>query len=171
MTNRTGGFTLIELVAALVLASLLTAGLLQIVTVVARESNQLRGELSDPVAAGRLADRLRTDLINARGIRADQNAILMAGFSSDTQLPSNVRYERTTIGSRPVLVRVTDRQRELCWVGFGGFDFQPFDQVDQQTPVPDAAGGLPAIPSQFQLQAIDDTGRVLLSEVIVHHAN
>ena len=164
------GLTLIELVVALVLASLMLVALLRVVSVISIESNQLKTEQTDYVAASMLADRIRSDMINARGMVVDSGSISMSGFSTDEQLPSAVRYATQIRGRDVALYRITPNQSELCWFGFGRFEYQPFDEIDSETPLPDAAGGLPQIPARFLIRAYSSEGRVLFSEVIDHHA-
>ncbi len=164
-----GGLTLIELIVALVLASLLTAALLNILGTVVRETNQLRGERVDGIAAGVLADRLRTDLINARGMVFDDQSLSLSGFVVGGQLPGGVRYRGRQIGNQSVLVREVGDRVELCWVGFGGFVIVPQDEVDVETPIPDGAGSLPPIPRRLRVSVLDRSGRAVVSEVIEHH--
>ncbi len=170
MRNVHRGFTLIEMIIALVLASIMMVGLLRIMSIVSLESNQLRGEQTDYVAAGFLADRLREDLINARGIVADAGSITLSGFMTPQRVEGVVRYEQARVGPASVLVRRFNDQSEVCWIGFGRFVFESYEEINSETPVPDGSGGLPAAPSRFRIAAFDSAGRVLFSEVIVHHA-
>lgn len=169
--NRNDAFTLIEMIVALVLASLMMTGLLRIVSLVSIESNQLRGEHTDYVAAGMLADRMRADLINARGILASRESVDLAGYVTPLHLPGSIRYERQTIDSTQALVRRAGSQSEICWISFGGFEFESYEEINDETPVPEMTGGLPAIPSRFRIAAYDANGRVLFSQVIQHHAD
>ena len=164
-------FTLIEMVAALVLASLMMVGLLRIVTMVSMEANQLRSEPTDGVAAGMLADRMREDLVNARGMIASKDSLTLAGYVSSTNLPGRIRYDVTAIGTRRVLVRRLGNESELCWLDFGGFVIESFEDIDGETPVPEMTGGLPPMPSDFRIAALDGQGRVLFSETLHHHAD
>lgn len=169
--NQRSAFTLIEMVVALVLASIMTVGLLRIVSVVSRETTQLRTEQTDYVAAGFLADRLREDLVNARGIKANASSLVMAGFVTGANIAGTVQYQSMVIGNRKTLVRRTGNRSEVMWVDFGGFMFESFEQVDAETPLPDATGGLPVAPSRFAIGVSDQNGRVLFREVIHHHAS
>lgn len=164
------GFTLIEMVVALVLASLMMVGLLQIVSLVSRETNQLRGEQTDYLAIGTLSDRMRADLVNARGMTAGPGAIALAGFVGTENLAGIVRYERSIIDGQPVLLRRSDSGSEICWIGFGGFVYETDEAIDADTPVAELSGGLPPIPSRFRIGVLDGDGRILIDEVIHHHA-
>lgn len=165
------GMTLIELVVALVLASVLMAGLLQITTAVSSEAGRLRQQRTDYVAAGYLADRLREDLINARGMIAQPDSITLAGFASPGFIASIVRYEVRPVGRRRVLVRSSVDGVETCWVEFGQFSFESYEDTEDETVSQDVTGGLPAVPSRFRIGAVDANRRVLFDEVIRHHAN
>nr|WP_236649847.1 hypothetical protein [Rhodopirellula sp. SM50] len=159
------------MIVALVLASLMMVGLLGIVASVSTQSTQLRREQIDHVAAGILADRLRNDLINARGIAAGTDTLILSGYVSPQQVPGMVRYTQATIGTRRLLIRRAGGRRDVCWVDFGAFDFETYDEFDVETPVPDMTGGLLPIPSRFRIAARDAQGRVLFNEVIDHHAD
>ena len=178
------GFTLIELIVALVLASLLTAALLRIVGTIALDNAQLRRERSDDLAAGLLADQLRIDLINARGMAFDDRTLLLSGFIGKSQLPATVRYAQRQVGKHSVLIRQANDQTLVCWVGFGRFVIVPQDEAEERvpgerlpgepdpaeaTPMPDVAGGLPPIAGRLQVGMLDASGRLLFSEVVHHH--
>lgn len=168
--NRCRGFTLIEMVVALVLAALMMVGLLRVVTWVSINTNQMQSEQTDFVSAATLADRLRHDLTNARGILADAGSLRLTGFVGPQHVSGAIQYERAIIRNRQVLIRRTAKRSELCWVGFGGFVFEPYDDVDTSETPPKTGGGLPPMPGRFRISALDTNGQVLLSEVIVHHA-
>ena len=171
MSKPHQAFTLIEMVVALVLASIMMVGLLRIVSSVSIESNQLRGEQTDYVAVEVLADRLREDLINARGMIVTAGMIELAGYVSEQNRPGTMRYEQVTIAGRRVLMRRIGNQSEVCWVGFGSFAYESYEEIDGETPVPEMTGGLPPVPGQFRVGIIDSGGRTLFSEVIRHHAD
>ena len=165
---RRSALTLIELVVALVLASIMLTALLRIVSVVSIETRQLRSQQFDRLAAGRLASRLRRDVINARGIVADRNEIRLAGYVNGDQRPGMISYTRANVGARRVLLRRSGDQTEFCWVGFGGFAIEATPADDLSAAV-DGAAGLPSIPPRLQITAFDDRGRTLFSEVVRHH--
>lgn len=169
MIQRTA-FTLIEMVVALVLASIMTVGLLRIVNVISRETMQLRSEQTDYVAAGFIADRMRDDFVNARGINAGPNSIALAGFVTGPNVLGRVQYETVKTGQRSLLIRRSESGTEVMWVGFGTFLFQSFDEINADDPVPEGTGGLPPLPTRFAISALSEDGRVLFREVIHHHA-
>ncbi len=163
------GMTLVELVVALVLASLMMAALLRITTLVASQQRQVSREQLDSFAAGLFAERLREDLVNARGIVVTANSITLAGFVSDQRVESRVQYETQSIAGRPVLLRRSENQTEVIWLDFGRFAFEQDEIIDGETPVPDGSGGLPPVPSSFRIAAWDQSGQVLFAEVVHHH--
>ncbi|MDV6033894.1 MAG: type II secretion system protein [Phycisphaera sp. RhM] len=169
--SAANAFTLIEMIVALVLASLMMVGLLGIVASVSTQSTQLRREQFDHVAAGTLADRLRNDLINARGIAAATDTLILSGYVSPQQVPGMIRYTQATIGTRRLLIRRAGGQRDVCWIDFGAFEFETYDEFDAETPVPDMTGGLLPMPSRFRIAGRDAQGRILFDEVIDHHAD
>lgn len=171
MTPTRNAFTLIELVIALLLAALLTAALLRIVTNLSAETRQLRRERIDRLAAGLLADRLRRDLINARGMSLSTQSLLLSGFVSPDLVPGNVSYERRLVGQTPVLVRRLKDQTEICWIGVGTLSVIGDEDVDGETPSADASGSLPPMPSQLRVSMTDVQGHVLIDEVVIHHAH
>ncbi|WP_286177524.1 PulJ/GspJ family protein [Rhodopirellula sp. JC639] len=176
LTRRAGiasghsrAFTLIEMIVALVLASLMMVGLLGIVLSVSKQSGQLRRDQTDHVAAGLLADRLRNDLINARGIAAGSDTLILSGYVVPQNVPGMIRYERAMIGSRRLLIRRVGQNREVCWVDFGAFEFEAYDEFDPEAPVPEMTGGLLPMPARFRIAGRDSEGRLLFDEVIDHH--
>ena len=168
--NHRSALTLIEMLAALVLASIMMVGLLRIVGVVSRETIQLRREQTDHAAAGFLADRLREDLINARRILVEPNRISLAGFLTGSMTTGVVRYEVINAADRRVLVRRVNEQSEWMWVGCGNLIYQSLQEVDPETPVMEAPEPFPPIPGQFIIGLTDEDGNLLFREGIDHHA-
>ncbi|KAA5541081.1 prepilin-type N-terminal cleavage/methylation domain-containing protein [Roseiconus nitratireducens] len=168
--KKRSGFTLIELTAACVLASIMMVALLRVVIAMAGESVQLRQQEFDAPAAGNLAARLHDDLINARGMAVTPDSILMAGFVGEDLRAGQVRYQRLRRSQRSVLVRRQGQRSELMWIGFAGFQVTVYEQDDEPRSPDPAGGGLPAVPSRFRVTLVDESGRVLCSEVIDHHA-
>ncbi|QEG02837.1 hypothetical protein Mal15_69580 [Stieleria maiorica] len=168
-SHHSPAFTLIEMIVALVLASLMMVGLLGIVLSVSKQSGQLRRDQTDHVAAGVLADRLRDDLINARGIAAGSDTLILSGYVAPQNVPGMIRYERALIGSRRLLIRRVSMEREVCWVDFGAFEFEAYDEFDPEAPVPEMTGGLLPMPARFRIAGRDSEGRLLFDEVIDHH--
>lgn len=161
--------TLIELVVALVLASLMMAALLRLTTMVAAQQRQVTREQLDSFAAGIFAERLRDDLVNARGMVAGENSITLAGFLSEQRVESRVQYETRSVAGRPTLVRRSEDQTEIVWIGFGRFVLERDEIIDSETPIAEGHGGLPPVPSSLRITARDQSGQVLFAEVVHHH--
>lgn len=168
--NRRIGLTLIELLAALILASVMTVALLRIVTLVATETRQLRRDQADYVAAGVLADRLREDLVNARAMQVDRSSISLIGFPGEQKVFAPVRYETRKAGATNVLLRREGNRTERMWVGLGGLVIDSLEFDDEEAR-PANIGGIPPIAALLRATMTDSRGRVLFSEVIRHHAN
>ncbi|MGI9470652.1 MAG: PulJ/GspJ family protein, partial [Rubripirellula sp.] len=93
-------FTLIELVASAVLASLMMAGIFTIVWSALRESAQLQRTAVSQFPPTRLVEQIRIDLQNARGMLVDRTGLTLHGFvgrdpitQRPTLTPGRVRYE------------------------------------------------------------------------------
>ncbi|MEL6104625.1 MAG: prepilin-type N-terminal cleavage/methylation domain-containing protein [Planctomycetota bacterium] len=168
--KRRHGLTLIELLAALILASVMTVALLRIVTQVASETRQLRRDQADYVAAGIVADRLREDLINARAIQIGRGSISLLGFPGDEKLFATVSYETRRIGATRLLLRREGERIERMWFGLGDLAIESLEFDDEESR-PANIGGMPPIAALLRMTLTDATGRVLFSEVIRHHAN
>ncbi|WP_149497501.1 PulJ/GspJ family protein [Roseiconus lacunae] len=164
------GMTLIELTVALVLASMLMVVLLRVTNLVVSETVQVRRNSFDRLAAERLADQLRFDFENARGVGLQTNTIILDGFVGPNHVASRVYYEVQSRGAFRVLVRSVEDESRVCWVGCGDLQFEPLGEFSVETG--DAAtGGLMPLPDRFRVQLADSSGRLMIREVIRHHAN
>ena len=169
--RRVKAFTLIELIVAIVLASLMMVTLIRVVERVAIENRQLKRQQTDLVAIGILADRLREDLINARGMRLARNRIELFGFVGDRKRPGKVDYVKQNFDGRDLLIRREGGRRELLWVGVGNILLEPLESEDEQTIPLEGAGGLPSAPSLLRVTMTDGNGRILFRELVRHHAS
>ncbi|TWT98400.1 PulJ/GspJ family protein [Stieleria varia] len=180
------GFTLIELVVSAVLASILMAACLNIMWSALREGQELERRDSDRAAVDQMVDVLLTDLQNARGMVAGEQELVLHGFlgirdGRPDHSPGRVRYAIVRAGDHNVLVRsvesVGGSQSSLVWLGMGAFQMDVLAMASEV----DAAeagsmagavetGGLPEIPDSFRVRLISESGRVLHSEVVHHHA-
>ncbi|MEM6468519.1 MAG: prepilin-type N-terminal cleavage/methylation domain-containing protein [Planctomycetota bacterium] len=160
--------TLIELIVALVLASLLMAALLRITTDIARETRQLQTERTDWGAAGLLEERMRLDLLNARGIRTGQNSMTLSGFVRPQHVPSVIRYECFRRGDQSLLLRSVGGVNELCWIGCSSLLVESLEDADPETQS-SAAAGLPPVPSALRFVLLDENGQAIVSARVDHH--
>ena len=172
-------FTLIELVASAVLASMLMAGILSITWSALRESKQLQRTATHDFPPSQLIEQIRLDLQNARGMRIDSAGITLHGFvgrDPATQRPNltlgQVRYESKDVNGHRVLSRSSDGNRwEPLWFGFGSLTIESLEEVDPDNEIlPQAeAGGLPEVSARFRITMTNDQKELLWQEVIHHH--
>jgi hypothetical protein len=151
--------------------------LTQVVWSSAREAGQLRRATSSRFPITQLAQQMRIDFANARGMVVDSQGVTLHGFlgaDPSTQrpllTPSRVRYEIAKIGQDNVLIRSTATWREPVWLGIQSLRIEPLEQLDRESgnlPAPES-GGLPAVPSRFRISMIGDDGQPLWREVIHH---
>ena len=170
--------TLIELVVSALLASLMMTALTSIVWSSARETRHLQRDATSHFPTTQLAQQLRTDFANARGMLAGPQGLTLHGFlGSDPATtramltPGNVRYHVSRINEHPVLIRSTTNSREAVWVGCSSLRIESMAQVDREDeflPQPES-GGLPDIPARFRVILFDEDGQVLWREVVHHH--
>ena len=170
--------TLIELVVSALLAALMMTALTSIVWSSARESRQLARDAAGHFPTTQLAQQMRVDFANARGMLVDPRGVTLHGFlGSDPTTtrpmltPGRIRYDVSTVSDHNVLIRSTSTSREPVWYGCASLRIESFDQVDPESellPQPES-GGLPSVPSRFRLTMIGDDGQVLWREVMNHH--
>jgi type II secretory pathway pseudopilin PulG len=176
---RRSGFTLIELVASAVLASMMMVGLLSVVWSAVRESNQLRQTETSRFPVTRLVEQMRSDFQNARGMAVDATGVTLHGFlGRDPRtlqpllIPGHVRYEARRAAGRSILTRTAaGTSAEPVWYGFSALRIEPLaesDPEDEALPVPET-GGLPEVPLSFRVVMVGDQGQILWREVIHHH--
>jgi hypothetical protein len=150
--NRTGAraaFSLIELVAALALATLLTIAVLaamrSMVTALPSAGSSSRSAGSD----ARLADLLRFDLNQASSIRQADGTLYLAGYSGldasslqPTDRPVLVAYSQRDIDGREWLMREQTALDVLSTQG----TWSELVAADTQVPVVTAVPTVPIIP-------------------------
>lgn len=170
--------TLIELVVSALLAALMMTALSSIVWSSARESRQLGRDAMHRFPTTQLAQQMRVDFANARGILTDSRSITLHGFLGANPAtrrpmltPGRIRYEVTRVAQQSVLIRSTADSREPVWVGCSALLFESFDQLDPEDellPQPES-GGMPNVPASFRLTMLGEDGQVLWRETMHHH--
>lgn len=182
MSRRRRGFTLIELIASIVLASMMMAALMNIVWSVLREMNRMQAAETNRFPVTILADQLRHDFLNARGVMADANGMTLHGYldrdpktDQASMLAGRVRYEIVASRDSRVLVRrVIDKNKgksEPVWNGVGTLGFEAIVQSQPGDLLLGAeTGGLPPAPGRFRVTMTGADGQILWREVIHHHA-
>ncbi|MEM9828137.1 MAG: prepilin-type N-terminal cleavage/methylation domain-containing protein [Planctomycetota bacterium] len=173
------GLTLIELVAALVLCSLMMTAVIGVLHTVVRQQRLWQRQGMSNTSPAPVLQMLRDDLINARGYLPESGGFRLLGLGRDSGLPGQIVYGVKTIGDTSVLVRRDSVTSQCLWVGCGGVEIQDLAissgnrqreaLADEPLAFASLAGGLPMIPEVFRLRCFDDRGRVLHEEVIEHH--
>ncbi|MEM1068734.1 MAG: hypothetical protein AAGG48_03260 [Planctomycetota bacterium] len=177
-TDRSG-LTLIELVAAMVLAAMMMVGLMNIVWSASRDLRQVDSDAASDFPTTLLIEQIRVDLQNARGMQWNAVSVMLHGFVSrdaSTRLPllteGRVIYRVVATESGSALIREQNGQmRDVMWMGVGRILVDSLEQTDPEdslAPLPEA-GGLAAVPSKFRITLTDPRGRILWREVIHHH--
>jgi type II secretory pathway pseudopilin PulG len=168
--------TLIELVLALALASVMMAAVVRVVAVIARQTANQKAQQTQGVASGRLMHQLQSELVNARGLLVSTTEVQLEGFFGPRQIPDLIRYEVINVGDHTCLVRRRGADTRLCWVGFGGFVFQSWETSEgaeqaaaTKSGLPVSLSRLPRPPASFVFGWRDADGKVLQQEVIRHH--
>lgn len=122
MTQR-NGFTLLELMLATVLMSVLMIGVLAVLTQVLR-SPQMTSDQGEPMGevGPSWVELIRHDLTQARTVEHSANRIKLMGYvwldpvtGQRTQQPAHVTYRLVEIGERPWMVRTSqmiDRDKQ-----------------------------------------------------------
>ena len=120
MKRRRRGFTLIELIASVVLASMMMVALMNIVWSVLREMNRMQAAEANRFPVTILADQIRHDFINSRGVLADANGMTLHGYldrdaetDQTSMLAGRVRYEIVTSRDSRKLVRTVVSQSDV----------------------------------------------------------
>lgn len=179
--KRNRGFTLIELLAASVLTAMLMTGLMSVVWSTVRQSNQLRQAEMDQASMTILAERLRIDFQNARGMTLAPDGVLLSGFLGPGLTEGRVSYQVRPIAIdkdsvERMLVRADSLGTQPIWLGVDSIRVQPLeiiqrddDPATSEASMPEAAGGLAEVPASFRVTLIGRRGRILFREVIHHH--
>ncbi len=172
------GMTLIELIVSALLAALMMTALTSIVWSSARDTQRLQREATGRFPITQLAQQMRTDFANSRGMSLDQRGITLHGFlGSDPQshrpmlTPGRVRYELERLANRSILIRTDSESREPVWYGCSSLVVESMDQTDREDRLLPSAesGGLPPMPTRFRVTLIGEDGHILWREMIHHH--
>lgn len=177
---RRRGFTLIELVAAAALASLLLAALAGVAGSFVRSARRAPAESDTSLWQGRLAEQIRWDFERAREVRRTPQFVALRGYgdlgagSSLTTKPVEVVYRIETCANRSWLTRTqsplgvassASKPVELLAVDVGSLDWQAEDPEAPQQPQAARRGAsawaLPPKRSRFRLLGLDQKSVVL----------
>ncbi|MFK8113468.1 MAG: type II secretion system protein J, partial [Rubripirellula sp.] len=129
-SRTNAGFTLIELIASAVLTAILMTALLNVVWSVSRESSRLRASETTHFPVTQLAQQLRLDFQNARGMVVQAGGVTLHGFvGAQTQLiPGRVQYATQRVAGRQLLIcRRGKEPADPVWIDFGGLIVEPLE--------------------------------------------
>lgn len=179
--EQQAGFTLIELVVSAVLTSLMMTAILGIVWSTLKQTQQLQKNETRRTSCSLLAQQMRIDLMNARGMRVEPTGITLHGFVARDDASRNIslragriRYTIRNVNNKRMLARTSDGITwEPLWIDFGAIaiDALSFRETDEETVAIAETGGLPEIPESFRITVSSDDGTVIWKEVIHHHAS
>lgn len=180
-------FTLLEMVAAMVLMTILFAALTSLLRSFADQGRSLDRFAENNPPTQQLADLLRRDLIHARLVRSDQRSLTLVGnLAQDwtTRLHTGQRAEITyridTIAGEPWLIRrevhldaVSTQQsrEEPLWRGANGIDLIAASEIGMGEGNETSANfpGMSAMPARLQLIMRRDNSKPLIQLNVVHH--
>ncbi|MEM7557551.1 MAG: prepilin-type N-terminal cleavage/methylation domain-containing protein [Planctomycetota bacterium] len=179
MIARGRGFTMIEVLVATVIGTILVVAVLGVLR------NLLRKEsMPPPAISSILAEQLRRDFSNAKYFRKTAGGVEISGPVSQTVAgdalwtPGSVAFEVRRVGEGEgqtgVLTRRDSssnerRAGELLWLGVGGIQVDSFvlDESDLPIPPQAKAEGWQPLASSFELSLFDDRGNLWHREAIV----
>lgn len=181
--TQRSGFTLVELVAALVIGSTLLVATLTVLRTATRYNKLARKDAQLQPALGLLTEQIERDFINARSIKIGINAVTIAGYMGEsspgsTLEPAIVEYQiqparQSTQQSvlfrnetQPLADRKTRRQPLLS--NITSFNVIVIAESDDETDVAGVSFGLPMqrMPTHLQIVIGDDTGPVLIKDIL-----
>lgn len=186
------GFTLLEMVAAMVLAAILFAALVSLLRSFADQQRIMAGISDQRPPTQILSELIRRDLTGARYVRHDGNQLRLVGTiardrnsKKPTGRQAEVVYRVAQVNGEAWLLRrethldemaSTRSHEEPLWQGVVGLDLNTINAgwVDNDQELPPrfaaaAALGLEPAPRQMQLVVRRDTGEQLLSVNVVNH--
>ena len=157
------------------------AALLSVLWSSLRQSNELGIAEVEEFPITSLANLVRNDFQNARGVSVDASGITLQGFlGSDpatglaTMTPARVRYEIQMVGKHSVLVRRDSNGESInsgvCRIGVQSILFEPLSDSNDESSDTTQTGGLPPIPVSFRITLVGTKSQILFREVIHHHA-
>ncbi len=156
--------------------------LMNVVWSATRDARELKKAEAARASVTLLADRLRSDFQNARGITIGNGGVVLHGYLSEdpatsdlTYLPATVQYQLTGSGKNRLLVRSLNGPQgskiEPIWIGVGSLQIESLSDVDPEDRllVDPAAGGLPPMPPSLRVTLTGRDGHLLWREVLHRH--
>jgi len=182
--------TLIELVLATTLATMLMVAVLGVLNSLSRQRNVLFSRREPDTWRRLLADELRRDVLNSRRLAVGPTELRLVGYAGRenssrraTHRPTEISYQVFSVGEESWLVRREthldelsndNRQAELVCGDVGGIDVVQIESDGTALPLAGSragtASGLRRIPSQLTIRLLDASKTtVVFEERIVTH--
>ncbi len=180
-TQNRGGFTLVEMLAATIVISMLLTALVSISRASARQAKQANDLRLKFPSTTIVADQITRDVRNADGYAAvDGGVVLFGAISSDpatgncTHQIARVTYAVRNVRGEKVLVRTEEQSRRpghqrIVWIGTGGLSLSPVGSVDNEEVDLHLTGGLSPMPTAFRLELSGPDGDAIWSQRVRHH--
>ncbi len=179
--SRRGGFTLVELLAASVVLSML----LLVLVSVARTSRLQSARAADLSrrfpSTGLAGEHIERDLRNASGLQVTRDGVAMfgpistdAGSGLQTLQPARVQYQVRRIGGHTVLLRSEQSGRgqntnRIVWIGASALRVEPVEPAPPASLDVRATGGLSPMPASLRVRILDASGNAIWEQIIRHH--
>lgn len=173
------GFTLVELVAASLVMSMLLMVLVSVTRSGDRQSRRARALQRSHPSVSILKDQIVRDVRNADGMRITAAGVELfgalatdPGTGAGTHQPAYVAYVVRSAGSRRVLMRTERTPRgaersQLAWMDCGGLQLSAAGSFVSVTAA--VSGSLPPIPEVVTVELFNSEGQAILQERIRHH--
>ena len=175
-------FTLLEMLAALVLCGLLVLGIGRVLRSAVFQNNQARDEFRNQPALRRLTEQLRRDITNARGAALRRSSLVLDGFNGTDRMtrlpvlePAIVTWRTTRIGTVYWLVRDEQRTNMASTEGissdtiFAGVRRIVAESISGDSDTPQSRHGFPGVPLQLRVLLFADDDSVILDHVFQSH--
>lgn len=182
--NR-AAFTLIELLASAVLASLLMVTLFGVLRAATRQERAARETAPGAAQLRMLAAQLRRDFVNAREMRVAPRQVHLSGATAHDRRtllpnlrPAHVTYVVASVGEQRWLVRkevAIDRLRpsrprvDLLWPDVRALEVVALDEPTASAGAAALATG--SMPGRLHVTVRGNDGRPLLTQQIFHHTH
>lgn len=179
--SRRSGFTLIEMLAATVVLSMLLVALVGISRASARQARRADSLRTRFPSTGILEDQIVRDIRNADGFLPLNNGVTLFGAISSnpvtgaaTHRLARVSYVVRRLRGLRVLVRIEQLERgaghgRIVWIGTGGLVVSSIGVVTGQETDAQLTGGLSPMPTMLSVQLYGEDGNTIWSQRIRHH--
>jgi len=180
-----GAFTLIELLAASLLAAMLMAVIVGLVRTTHAQSRAAQRALAANPATSILTDQIRRDFVNARYWAVLPDQVRLSGYIAHDLRTRRQTFRRAEVTYAVVsnrqgswLVREETQidevigrrsQRDVVWHGVAGLDVAALDNSQFEPAAGAAPPGMTPVPSHLTVEIRGQSGKTVMYEDIVHH--